>query len=186
MAVFIAKGQAPLSVRQATKRGYQFLERELGAAGARPGDRDIFLSTPHANLPQRLLDILSRLPGAPASYSDYAAAWEADNETNGAHNLFNHQLFAYRKATVRLARYRLADGRPAQYEDQPTDDPEVTESVLVAEAIEPLPATVDQPTYDPEGTETVPNPLVVQDDAERTAAQAIVDGTPQEVKDFDV
>jgi hypothetical protein len=31
----------------------------------------------------------------------------------------------------------------------------------------------------------VPNPVIVQDDAERAAAQALIDATPQEVKDFD-
>lgn len=34
------------------------------------------------------------------------------------------------------------------------------------------------------GTKTVTNPLIVQDDAERAAAQAVIDATPQEVKDF--
>ena len=33
-------------------------------------------------------------------------------------------------------------------------------------------------------SETVPNPLIVQDEAERAAAQAVIDATPQEVKDF--
>jgi len=32
---------------------------------------------------------------------------------------------------------------------------------------------------------TVTNPLIVADEAERAAAQAVVDQTPQEVKDFD-
>ena len=53
-------------------------------------------------------------------------------------------------------------------------------------AIDPLEPTVEQNIYDDEGnltgTETVANPLIVADDAEREAAQAIVDGTPEEVK----
>ena len=60
--------------------------------------------------------------------------------------------------------------------------------VWIQPAIEPLEATVEQDVYDEEGnvtgTETVPNPLIVADDAEREAAQAVVDGTPEEVKAF--
>ena len=56
-------------------------------------------------------------------------------------------------------------------------------------AIEPLDVTVEQLVYadDPmvEPTlETVPNPLIVQDDAEREAAQAVVDATPENVVNF--
>jgi hypothetical protein len=60
------------------------------------------------------------------------------------------------------------------------------ESVLVQTAIDPLDATVEVTTYDVDGneaTETVANPLIVKDDEERAAAQAVVDGTPQAVKD---
>jgi hypothetical protein len=63
----------------------------------------------------------------------------------------------------------------------------VMAEVIVQTAIDPLEATVEQITYDDEGnatTETVDNPLIVADDAERAAAQAVVDATPQEVKDF--
>ena len=125
------------------------------------------------------------MPGAPASYADYAAAWEADNAINGFNNLFNHRLVAYRAAVARLARYRLADG---QNEITATDaDDNVT---VIQPAIAPLPATVDVPIVDPEtgeptGVETVPNPLIVQDDAERAQAQAVIDATPADVLAFD-
>ena len=63
------------------------------------------------------------------------------------------------------------------------------ETVVVQTAIDPLPATVEQDTYDAEGnvtgTEQVPNPQIVEDDAERAAAQAVIDDTPDEVKTFD-
>jgi hypothetical protein len=59
---------------------------------------------------------------------------------------------------------------------------------VVQTAIDPVEPTVEQPVYDDEGnqtgTETVQNPLIVQDDAERADAQAVVDATPQEIKDF--
>ena len=110
---------------------------------------------------------------------------------------FNQQLAAYRAATARLAKYRLADGRPELTEMQPTGEQVFNEEtgemeavmaeVIVQTAIHPLEATVEQTTYDDEGnatTETVDNPLIVADDAERAAAQAVVDSTPQEVKDF--
>lgn len=108
-------------------------------------------------------------------------------------NTFNLQLEAYRKAAARLARYRLADGRAEVIEAQPTGETDeagdpVMESVVVQAAIDPLEATVEQIIYDEEGnaaTETVPNPAIVTDDAERAEAQAVVDATPQEVKDFD-
>jgi hypothetical protein len=107
--------------------------------------------------------------------------------------VFNHQLAAYRKAMARLAQYKVAEGRPELTEEQPTGQydeggNEITETVVVQTAIDPLDAQVEQPVYDDEGnqtgTEMVANPLIVQDEAERAEAQAVVDATPQEVKDF--
>ena len=109
---------------------------------------------------------------------------------------FNQQLADYRVAVARLAQYRLADGRPELTEMQPTGEQVFNEEtgemeavmaeIIVQSAIDPLEATVEQTTYDDEGnatTETVDNPLIVADDAERAAAQAVVDATPQDVKD---
>lgn len=157
MTVFIQIGDEPLNVRQATKRGLQIVENELFLAGARPGDRDILAAMPHADLPPRLQAVVVAL-GA-SSYADYAAGWEADNATNGAHNLLNHQLAAYRGALARLARYRLAEGN--------------------GEDIPPLPVEIEQPILDEatgtvSGTVMVPNPAVVQDDTERAAASALI------------
>ena len=54
-------------------------------------------------------------------------------------------------------------------------------------AIPALEATVEVTTYDMEtdtsSTETVANPLIVKDDEERAASQAVIDSTPQPVKD---
>lgn len=170
--IFIVKGDPPLTPQQATRRG----ERKFNAEQAQWQREQ-----------RMLLD--------PDGYKAWAEAWVADNVENTANNLFNHQLHAYRQAVARLARYRLADGRPEQIEAQPTGefdengDP-VTETVITAPAIDPLPATVEQPVVDPEtgeqtGVETVPNPAIVADDAERAQAQAVIDATPDEVKEFD-
>ena len=120
----------------------------------------------------------------------------ADLQAAADEKQFNQQLAAYRAATARLAKYRLADGRPELTEMQPTGEQVFNEEtgemeavmaeVIVQTAIDPLEATVEQTTYDDEGnatTETVDNPLIVADDAERAAAQAVVDATPQDVKD---
>lgn len=130
----------------------------------------------------------------PTAYSQIGQALAAVEAQAAADNAFNRQLSEYRTAIARLSRYRLADGREEAFEDMPTGeyDPEtgepLTGSVRVATAIEPLPATIEQMTYDNGGNETglqdIPNPAVVQDDVERAEAEAVIDGTPQEVIDF--
>jgi hypothetical protein len=112
---------------------------------------------------------------------------------------FNQQLAAYRTATARLAQYVLADGREELREMQPTGEQvfneetmemeDVMHEVIVQTAIEPLEPTVtrlvyseDDPMAEPT-EETIENPLITTDNAERAAAQAVVDATPQPVKD---
>jgi len=114
--------------------------------------------------------------------------------------LFDRQLAAYRTATARLAQYVVADGRAEVREMQPTGEQvfneetgemeDVMHEVITVTAIEPVEATVtrlvypDDPMSDSEPTEeTIENPLITTDVAERTAAQAVVDATPQPVKD---
>jgi len=125
--------------------------------------------------------------------------------------VFDKQLKAYTAAVERLSQYPLADGRPEITEmqsklneygypmyDEETDEL-VMEEVVVAPAIEPLDSEVEvtrevtdengEPVLDSEGMPTyetvmVPNPEIVKDNAERADAQAVVDGTPQEVIDF--
>ena len=167
MTQFVTKGDAPLTPAQLEKRAQKYIKRSW---------------------PDQAREKSIRL--ADGAFDAFMATFSANHDVNIANNTFNWQLAEYRKATARLAQYRLADGRPEVYEDQPTgeyDDEgnEVMESVLVQTAIDPLDATVEQTTYDDEGnatTETVDNPLIVADDAERAAAQAVVDGTPEEVK----
>ena len=118
----------------------------------------------------------------------------ADNWT------FNKQLREYVAAVERLEHYVLSEGRPEIREDVVVETKEVfneetgevetvnvTENVVTQTAIEPLEATVEVTTYDEETmestTETVRNPLIVKDEEERAAAQAVVDATPQAVID---
>ena len=108
---------------------------------------------------------------------------------------FNQQLAAYRVAVARLAQYVVADGRAEVREMQPTGEQvfneetmemeDVMQEVITVTAIEPVEATVEQTTYDIDGnatTSTIENPLITQDNAERAAAQAVVDATPEAVR----
>ena len=112
---------------------------------------------------------------------------------------FNQQLAAYRVAVARLAQYIVADGRAEVTEMQPTGEQvfneetmemeDVMMEVVTVTAIEPVEPTVTRMVYsedDPmaEPTEeTIENPVITTDVAERSAAQATVDATPQPVKD---
>jgi len=169
MTVFVTKGDLPLTPAQLEKRAQKHIKR-VWSDQAR--EKSI-----------RLAD---------GAFDAFMSAFSVGHDVNLVNNTFNWQLLEYRKATARLARYVLADGRPEVWEDQPTGEydeegNEVMESVLVQTAIDPLDATVEVTTYDVDGnetTETVANPLIVADDAERAASQSIVDGTPVEVKDW--
>lgn len=172
MTIFVAKGSLPLTDAQLEKRAQN-----------------------HINLswsPQARERSIRKADGL---FDAFMTAFSADHDVNTANNNFNWQLQDYRKATARLAQYRLADGRPEVCEDQPTgeyDDEgnEIIETFVIQTAIDPLPAQIEAPVYDEAtgeqtGTETVPNPAIVQDDAEREAAQAQINATPQEVKGFE-
>ena len=199
MTVFIKKGDVPLSARQATKRGMAYVAAELAQAGARTGDEELLRVIPQENLPARLLDVVKAL--GHVSYEAFALGWEADNIVNGANNLFNHQLEAYRAALARLARYRLADGRPEITEGRQAIDEQgsplfhevtgepVMEAVVVQAAIDPLPMEIDQPVYDEAtgeqtGSIMLSNSETDRDDEERAAAQTVIDQTPSEVIEF--
>ena len=132
----------------------------------------------------------------PAWVQEEADAW-----------LFDHQLREYKAAVARLAQYRLADGQEEVIEDvvvgqEPVVDSDgmfsydsdgqvvmqdiIRKDVVTTVGIDPLPATVVDMSVDSDGNfvETeVPNPRIVRDDEERTAAQAVIDATPQPVID---
>ena len=169
MTQFVTKGDAPLTPAQLEKRAQKHIKRVW---------------------PDQAREKSIRL--ADGAFDAFMSTFSANHDVNITNNTFNWQLSEYRNAVARLARYRLADGRAEVWEDQPTGEydletgEEIMESVFVQTAIDPLEPTVEQNIYDDEGnltgTETVANPLIVADDAEREAAQAIVDGTPEEVK----
>ena len=170
MTIFVNKGDLPLTPAQLEKRAQKWINRSWNNQARERSIRK-----------------------ADGEFDAFMATFSANHDVNTLNNIFNWQLLEYRKATSRLARYVLADGRPEVWEDQPTGEydeegNEIMESVLVQTAIDPVEPTVEQPVYDDEGnqtgTETVTNPLIVQDEAERAAAQAVVDATPQEIKDF--
>jgi hypothetical protein len=170
MTQFVTKGDLPLTPAQLEKRAQKYIKRSWNTQAR---EKSI-----------RLAD---------GAFDAFMSTFSTNHDVNITNNTFNWQLLEYRKATARLARYRLADGRAEVYEDQPTghyDDEgnEVMESVLVQTAIDPLDAQIEQNVYDDEGnlsgTEMVDNPLIVKDDEERAAAQTVVDTTPESVKDF--
>ena len=171
MTIFVTKGDAPLTDAQLEKRAQAHIAKDWT-----PQSREKSIRTKDG------------------AFDAFMATFSSNHDNNIANNTFNWQLQEYRKATARLAQYKVAEGRAEVYEDQPTgtyDDEgnEVMESVLVQTAVEPLEATVEQLVYsddpDVEPTlETVPNPLIVADTEERAAAQSVVDATPEDVKDF--
>ena len=150
---------------------------------------------------------------AKAANSDYQAVLDAiiaegadcfdgdipeDLQAAADEKQFNQQLADYRVAVARLAQYIVADGRAEVREMQPTGEQvfneetmemeDVMMEVVTVTAIEPVEATVTRMVYsddmDAEPTEeTIENPLITVDNAERAAAQAVVDATPQAVKD---
>ena len=103
--------------------------------------------------------------------------------------MFNKQLRQYRSAIERLSEYILSEGLPeirediVLYTDKVLDENEnyvevdVTENHITQRSIAPLEEFVEI------NGESVRNPLIVRDEEERAAAQAIVDATPQSVID---
>lgn len=169
MTQFVTKGDAPLTPMQLEKRAQKYIKRVWPDQAREKSIRT-----------------------ADGAFDAFMTSFSADHDVNVANNTFNWQLAEYRKATARLEKYRLADGKPEQTIETPTgtfdEDGNEVMQVTVIPAIEPLEATVEQTTYDEDGnvtgTEDVPNPLIVADDEERAAAQAVIDVTPTEVKEF--
>jgi len=171
MTLFVTKGDAPLTDAQLEKRAQRNIAKVW---------------------PDQAREKSIRL--ADGAFDAFMSTFSTNHDVNITNNTFNWQLQEYRKATARLAQYVVADGRAEVWEDQPTGEydeegNEVMESVLVQTAIEPVEATVTRLVYsedDPMAEpveETIENPLITVDVAERTAAQATVDATPQAVKD---
>tara|TARA_R110000850_G_scaffold267067_2_gene397927 strand:- start:34126 stop:34614 length:489 start_codon:yes stop_codon:yes gene_type:complete len=162
MTVFIQKGDEPLTVIQATNRGRRMFE---------------------AQKPQHERE--AGLLTSSQTYVEWANQWLNDNTVNAENNRFNYELHLHRAAVARLEKYVLSVGRAEVTEEQTEGDETVT--VVTVTAVDPLPATVDVVTYSDDGTQgtaTVANPAIVQDVAERDAAQSVIDGTPAPVIEY--
>jgi len=107
---------------------------------------------------------------------------------------FAQQVEAYKVAKARVAQYQLSVGVPESsvtvvtgeaWNEEAGEMQDVTETI-VTPAIDALEATVEETTYDfdtdTSSTATVANPVIVKDNEERAAAQAIIDATPVPVK----
>jgi hypothetical protein len=117
-----------------------------------------------------------------------------DLQTAADAKQFAQQVEAYKTAKARVAQYQLSVGVPESSEtivtgqawnEEAMEMQDVTETI-VTPAIEPLEATVEVTTQEIDEdpvTATVANPLIVKDNEERAAAQAVIDATPQPVKD---
>jgi len=179
MTVFVKKGDAPLTNDQLADRTQAIIDRDwpqwMRERATRLGDDPSLKAT--ANL---------------TALNTYMAQVATDTDTNRANNLHNQQLHDYRRAVARLAQVELSVGRKAYTEQVPTGeqvwDEQLMKMVDVMQtikhpAIKPVPATID--SVDEQGNPiTIPNPVVVQDEAERAAAQAVIDATPADVKAF--
>jgi len=118
-----------------------------------------------------------------------------DLQTAADAKQFAQQVEAYKIAKARVAQYQLSIGVPEstqtistgrqEWNEEAEEMQDVTETFVIP-AIEPLEATVEETTYDfdtdTSTTSTVANPLIVKDNEERAAAQAIIDATPGPVK----
>ena len=170
---------------------YTFIQDELGGGCVNIDNLSIPLASGNGHY-QRVLDAII-LEGADCFTGDIPADLQAAADTKQ----FNQQLAAYRTATARLAHYIVSVGRAEVTESQPTgqqvfnedtmDMVNVMHDVITVTAIEAVEATVEQTTHnmdtDTSTTTTITNPLITTDVAERAAAQATVDATPQPVKD---
>jgi len=137
---------------------------------------------------QRVLDDIIE-QGADCFTGDIPAELQAAADAKQ----FAQQVEAYKTAKARVAQYQLSVGVPESSETITTGQEmnmetgemqDVTETFVIP-AIEPLEATVEVTTQeigeDPV-TATVANPVIVKDNEERAAAQAIIDATPGPVK----
>ncbi len=189
----VKKGDSPLGDRQTFSRSLRRYNLFLHKAGARKGDELALATIPHADLPQRLLDIIAALPGTSTTFAEVLLLRDAFINKELSTNNFNRQIPSYMKAVHRLSKYILSVGRPGKTEQQPTGEVDaegvpITETVTT-EDIAPLPLTITKNTYDEftgelTGSVSIPNPPVVKDEAERNEAQAIVDNTPAGVISF--
>ena len=164
------------------------IDETFGGTSILVGDKSIPLDPANSDYQKVLDDIIEQ--GADCFTGDIPT----DLQTAADAKQFAQQVEAYKEAKARVAQYQLSVGVPESSEtivtgqemNMETGEMQDVTETFVTPAIEPLDATVEVTTQemgeDPVTT-TVANPLIVKDDEERAAAQAIIDSTPQPVKD---
>ena len=94
--------------------------------------------------------------------------------------IFKLQKRDYEKAVARLAQYELANGVKGVVRTERVWDSKNLLNIdkdIIDYTIQPLPIAVE------ENGKTIRNPLIVQDETEREAAQTVINNTPQAVID---
>lgn len=148
----------------------------------------------NSHLYQSMLDAII-LEGADCFTGDIPTDLQAAADAK----LFNQQLGDYKTATARLAQYVVSVGRTEVVESQATGEKvwdedtmamvDVMHDVITVTEVEAVEATVTRWVYDEDDhmaeptEETIENPLITADVSERDTAQAVVNATPQPVKD---
>jgi hypothetical protein len=165
---------------------YSFITSDMGETSLYCSSTEKFVPLDPANSDyQRVLDDIIE-QGADCFTGDIPT----DLQTAADSKQFAQQVEAYKVAKARVAQYQLSVGVPEstqtittgmqEWNEEAEEMQDVTETFVIP-AIEPLEATVEVTTHemgeDPVTT-TVANPLIVKDNEERAAAQAIIDATP--------
>ena len=176
MTVFVTKGDMPLTSVQLERRAQTYIKRSWSSQAREHSIRK-----------------------ADGLFTAFMDTFSSNHATNVTNNTFNSQLAAYGTAVARLAQYIVSVGRAEVIESQPTGEQvydedtmemvDVMADVITVTAVEPVEATVTRLVYDETDIEaepveeTIENPVITVDVSERDTAQAVVDGTPQPVKE---
>ena len=99
MTIFVNKGDAPLTPVQLEKRAQTYIRRSW---------------------PEQAREKSIRT--ADGAFDAFMVDFSANHTVNVENNTFNWHLAEYRKATARLEKYRLADGRPEQTFEEPSGE----------------------------------------------------------------
>ena len=169
---------------------YKFIQSEFGDGCINIDNLSTPLDPDNRHY-QEMLDAIIK-DGADAFEGDIPT----DLQTAADAKKFANQLAEYKTAIARLAQYEVEKGRDEVKETRNTgrkvqNDKEEwvdeTEEFISQTKIDPVVATVKKlifkDTVSDPTEETIENPLITTDKAERAEAQAVVDATPQAVKD---
>ncbi len=121
------------------------------------------------------------------NFGTYMAELEALGVVVRAENQLLINAIAYENALIRLARYKLADGReevvfvPAAVNDDTGE--EITPAVQHVAPIDPLPEFIDSVNEDGE-TVQISNPVIIQDVLERETEWSVIGAASNTVVDL--